>query len=121
MLKTCVLGLTLTALIAGGCSSSRVGGTAKAYTPDSTVAAELLPGVATWDAALPGDFTAPEDDLARRDATLNPQRPEPMLASTQWPHAPQPSFERPWRVHLPRQPEDVLHFRTPGNPRPSAR
>lgn len=63
---------------------------------------------------MPGEFLASSDDdsdLARRDAALNVQPANgPMLASTEWPHAPQPLFERPRRVHLPREPESVLQF-----------
>lgn len=67
----------------------------------------------TWDGVMPGEFLADGSDLSRRDASLNPQSPEPLLASTQWPNASRPTFERARRVTLPRNARTVLEFLPP--------
>lgn len=116
--KICVLGLAgALGLIAGGCSTrvavGGAGGGAQAHLSGEPADAGSGPA---WDGVMPGEFLATdsgEGDLARRDAALNLQTGGPLLASTEWPHAPRPLFERPRRVHLPRQPENVLQFLPP--------
>jgi hypothetical protein len=100
----------LVAALATGCTS-RVGHAAKVQGAEASPLA--TPAEGRWDASLPGDYLPFDDDFARRDPSLNIVTPGPLLASNQWPHAPQPSFERPRRVHLPREPENVLQFLPP--------